>query len=579
MVEERAQRRLAAILAADVVGYSRLMEQDEAATLAALKDRRKRVLTPLVSEHEGRIVKVMGDGVLVEFASAVNAVACAIELQKCMGIANDGVADDRRIVLRVGINLGDVVVEGGDLYGDGVIIGVRLQAMAEPGGICISGAVHDQVGNKLPHAFDDLGPCEVKNIAKPVQVFRVRADPDNRVRRAAEAEQQSKRTKPSIAVLPFSNMSGDTKQEYFSDGITEDIITELSRFRTLFVIARNSSFQYRGKATDVRRIASELGVQYIVEGSVRKGGDRLRITAQLIDAMTGNHLWGERYDRALKDVFAVQDEVVHTIVGTLEGRLATRIAEQARGRPTQSLAAYECVLQARQHMMTFDASAAEPLLMRAIELDPGYAHAYAWLETTHLVNYFFDPRAERLDQCLKYAQKAAALDPSDALCHVALSEAYLFRRQFELARLSSERAQALNPNDVNVLICRAHWLARVGRVTEALVELDKALQRDPFPPNVYWDLLSGTLIQARRYEEAIDAIRRASRLHPWGHAHLAACHAQLGQMDEARAEAAEALRMRPDFTVSWMMVQEPFENPAGAEPLVEGMRKAGVPDR
>jgi TolB-like protein len=314
-------------MAADVVGYSRLIELDEAGTLAALKHRRRSILTPLVAEHHGRIVKVMGDGVLVEFASAVNAVQCAVELQKDMAKANTDLAEDRRVHLRVGINLGDVIVEGGDLYGDGVIIGVRLQAMAEPGGICVSGGVHDQVENKLPLAFEDLGPCEVKNIVKPVQVFRVRTDCNNSVQRVAE--QQSKQTKPSIAVLPFANMSGDPEQEYFSDGITEDIITDLSRFHALLVIARNSSFAFKGKPTKVQDVARELGVAYVVEGSVRRAADRVRITAQLIDAGTGNHLWAERYDREMRDIFALQDEVagpdpvrpVEPVCDKLAGRL------------------------------------------------------------------------------------------------------------------------------------------------------------------------------------------------------------------------------------------------------------------
>jgi TolB-like protein/class 3 adenylate cyclase/Flp pilus assembly protein TadD len=576
MAKERTQRRLAAIMAADVVGYSRLMDQDEAGTLAALKQRRREILQPLVAEHHGRVVKVMGDGVLVEFASAVNAVTCASELQKQMAAANAEVAEDQSILLRIGINLGDVVVEGGDIYGDGVIIAVRLQAMAEPGGVCIAGSVHDQLGNKLPLAFENLGPCEVKNLAKPVPVFGLRTEEDKRVRRFVE--EQSKQGKPSIAVLPFQNMSGDSGQQYFSDGITEDVITELSRFRTLFVIARNSSFQFRDKATDVRRIARELGVQYVIEGSVRRAGGLLRITAQLVDALTGNHLWAERYERSLEDVFSIQDEVVHTIVGTLEHRLATRIAEQARRKPTRSVAAYECVLQAREHMSTLDTAAAEPLLMRAIELDPDYAQAHAWLASVHIANFFFNPQTERLHVALHCAKKAAALDESDAMCHVALGNVYLFSRQFELAGLHCERATALNPNDVVSIIFRAHWLLRVGRGLEALAELDRALQRDPFPPSYYWESRFMALIQLRRFEEAIESVRRMSRLFSWSHANLAACHAQLGQMDEARAEAAEVLRMQPNFTISWLMREEPYKNPADAEPFIQGMRKAGLPE-
>jgi len=347
------ERRLAAILAADVVGYSRLIENDEVGTLAALKERRTSILAQLVAEHRGRIVKVMGDGVLVEFASAVNAVACAAELQKRMAAARDDLAEDRRIVLRIGINLGDVVVEGGDLYGDGVIIAVRLQAMADPGGICVSGAVHDQVGNKLPLAFEDLGPCEVKNIAKPVQVFHVQFGSDSARR---PAERPASQTRPSIAVLPFANMSGDEDKQYFSDGITEDIITELSRFRSLFVIARNSSFQYRDKPVDMRRVGRELGVQYLVEGSIRHSGERLRVTAQLIEADTSNHIWAERYDRDARDIFDLQEELAHAVAATVGGRIDVAGRERSARISPAGFKAYDLHLRAKASYLTFTKS-------------------------------------------------------------------------------------------------------------------------------------------------------------------------------------------------------------------------------
>jgi adenylate cyclase len=331
MAEERAHRRLAAILAADVVGYSRLMEQDEAGTLAALKTRRKGILQPLVIEYSGRIVKVMGDGVLVEFASAVNSVACAVELQKHMASANVGMSDKHHIVLRIGINLGDVMVEGSDLYGDGVNIAARLEGIAEPGAILVSGAAYDYVKNKVAVGFDDLGTRTLKNIVEPVRVYRVAGTPRVFVTKAAT-------DKLSIAVLPFTNMSGEPEQQYFSDGITEDIITELSRFRSLSVLARNASFQFRDNSIDIKQVGHELGVQYVVEGSVRKFGDRIRITAQLIDAASGNHLWAERFDRDQRDIFAVQDQVVRTIVGTLVGRLEAADIEQAKRKPPASLA-------------------------------------------------------------------------------------------------------------------------------------------------------------------------------------------------------------------------------------------------
>jgi TolB-like protein/Flp pilus assembly protein TadD len=455
-----------------------------------------------------------------------------------------------------------------------------MRLFAEAGDIAAALRQYDTCRATLKRELDIAPSPETEVLHRQIRdQSTMRLDSDRHADTSTDAPQPQTAgaSKPTVAVLPFSNLSGDPNQQYFSDGIAEDIITELSRFRSLFVIARNSSFQYRDRATDVRRIAQELNVQFVVEGSVRKGGDRLRITAQLIDATTGTHLWVERYDRSLDDVFAVQDEVVHTIVGTLEGRLATRIAEQARSKPTHSMVAYECALKARGHLSTFDAEAAEPLLRRAIELDPNYAQAYGGLAMVYLANFFHDPRPELLDRALEEGKKGLALDESDARCHATLGTTYLFRRQFELAGLHFERARSLNANDVTIGAAYAHWLCRVGRVEEALIEFDKALQLDPLPPRYYWESRSVALVQARRFLEAIDAIRRMNRLFSWNHAALAACHAQLGQMGEARAEAAEALRMQPNFTVSWLLQEEPFKYSADAGPMVDGMRMAGIP--
>jgi TolB-like protein len=341
MAEERAQRRLAAILAADVVGYSRLMEHDEAGTLSALKERRKSILQPLVAEYRGRIVKIAGDGVIVEFASAVNAVTCAVELQKRTASANADLADDRHIILRIGINLGDVMVEGNDLYGGGVNIAARLEGIAEPGSIMISGTAYDYVKNKIDVGFTDLGTQTLKNIVEPVRVYAVAGTP-----RVSVPTPKAAMDKPSIAVLPFVNMSGDPEQQYFSDGITEDIITELSRFRQLHVLAGNSSFQYREQGVDPIRVGRELGVSYLLDGSVRRLGTRIRITVQLIDAGSGSHLWAERYDRNQEDIFVVQDQVIGTIVAALVGRLKDAGAEKAKRKLPANLDAYECLLRA-----------------------------------------------------------------------------------------------------------------------------------------------------------------------------------------------------------------------------------------
>jgi TolB-like protein len=384
MAEERPQRRIAAILAADIVGYSRLMEQDESGTLAALKARRRSLLEPLVARYLGRIFKVTGDGVLVEFASAVNAVQCAVDLQDGMTAANGDLPQDRHIVLRVGVNLGDVIVEGGDLYGDGVNIAARLEAIAEPGGILVSGTAYDHIRNKVKIRLDDLGPQSLKNIGEPVRAYRV-AGPA-----AAAMILKAASDKPSVAVLPFTNMSGDPEQQYFSDGITEDIITALARFHSLFVIARNSSFQYRDKAIDVKRVGRELGAHYIVEGSVRKIGLRIRITAQLVDAATGNHLWAEHYDRELQDIFAIQDEVVMTIVGRLAGQVETAGIGLMRRKRTENLAAYDYLLRGIENRNRFsDNDIDQALLMfrNAIALDPDFAQAYADLSLALVNDY------------------------------------------------------------------------------------------------------------------------------------------------------------------------------------------------
>jgi len=573
MAEERAQRRLAAIRAADVVGYSRLMGLDEAGTLAALKKLRKEVLGQLVAQYQGRVFKVTGDGVLLEFSSAVNAVACAVELQKRMAAANESVPKDRHIILRIGVNLGDVVVEGGDLYGDGVIVAARLEGIAESGTVLVSGAAYDQVKNKASLSFDDLGVQTLKNISEPVRVYRVDGLPTVTVSAPTLIV-----AKPSIAVLPFTNMSGDPDQEYFSDGLTEDIIVELSRFRTLLVIARNSSFVFKGQAVDVKDIGRRLGVQYVVEGSVRKRGGRIRITAQLIDAASGNHLWSERYDRVQEDIFAIQDEVRHSIVVRLEGRLSSSMAEQTRRKPTELLAAYDLVLQARQHLSIYNAEAAKPLLRRAIDLDPNYAQAYLCLAWAILIDYFSEPKPELLDESLQLAQRAVTLDPNDAWCHGMLGNVRTFRREFDEAGASLERGLALNPSDRSAVVDHAYWLCRVGRHEESLLRLDFALQRDPFPKSVYWEVRSGSLFALGRFDESIQSLKRQDQLSWWSWASLSANYAMLGRTDEARTAVAEVLRVRPNFTIRDYMITEPFNSFADAELLREGLRKAGLPE-
>jgi adenylate cyclase len=572
LAEERVQRRLAAILAADVVGYSRLMGQDESGTLAALKARRTEVLEPLVSRNRGRIFKVTGDGVLVEFGSVVNAVECAIELQRGMATANSDLPETHRIVLRVGVNLGDVMVEGSDLYGDGVNIAARLEGIAEPGGILLSGTAFEYVRNKVDAGFEDLGNQTLKNIAEPVRVYRVAGTPQATVTTPKAME------KPAVAVLPFVNMSGDVEQQYFSDGITEDIITELSRFRSLLVIARNSSFQFRA-AADVKHIGRELGVQYVVNGSVRRSSNRVRITAQLVEAARGDQLWAEHYDRDMHDVFAVQDELAQAIAATIEGRMAASGAQRSRRKPTSDLAAYDYFLQGRESIeRRGDPAIAARSLRRAIELDPGFAQAHAWLSQLHLFMFLVELRPELLHEAIVLARKALSFDEADALSHRAIGYAYMIGGQHELAGIHLDRAVALNPTDTRITSVHALWRAFAGKGDEAAGCLDADLRRDPFPPAWFWNFRGIALFQARRYGETIETLSRLTKLQPWDYYFLAASYAHLGLIDQARACGAEILRARPGFALAQVGVVEPFQDAADLEHLLEGLRKAGLPE-
>jgi TolB-like protein/class 3 adenylate cyclase len=574
MPEERAQRRLAAILAADVVGYSRLMQADEVGTLTTLKTRRAEILQPLISTHHGRIVKVMGDGVLVEFGSAVNAVTCAVELQKAMEVANTGLPEDRRIVLRIGINLGDVMVEGSDLYGDGVNVAARLEASAEPGSVVVAETVYGHVRGKVQFAFDDLGEHALKNIAEPVRTYRVSASSSDI---GAAVTIQHRFDKPSIAVLPFTNISVDPEQQYLSDGITEDIITELSRYRDLLVIARNSSFRFRDKAVDMKRIGRELGAVYLVEGSLRKSGDRLRVTAQLIEADTGGHIWADRYDRSLEDVFAIQDEVTQMIATTLIGQLNRNSAERASRKPTEQWAAYEYVLQANYCADRYDIETAETLLKHALAIDPSYALAYAALSWVYMQRFFDDLQAETLNLTLANAQKALSLDDRSDACHRIVGGALAFLGKYDLAGVHLDRAVALNPNNVLSAAFRANWLVRVGRSEEAVETLDEVLKRDPFPAPWFWELHATALFQQKRYQEVIESIHHKSPLRYWDHAYLAAAYIRLGRDSEAHAESAEVLRMKADFSTAAYAIEEPFKNPADQRHVLDAFRAAGLP--
>ena len=580
MAEERVQRRLAAIVSADVVGYSRLIEQDEAGTLATLKDRRRTILVPLVAHHDGRIVKVMGDGVLVEFGSAVNAVACAVELQYRMDGANDRLPEKRHVVLRVGINLGDVIVDGGDLYGDGVNVAARLQSMARPGDICVSGSVYDQVKRKLDLRFDELGPQALKNITEPVAVYRVRspAPGGHEYRGRADSELLPLPAKPSIAVLPFTNMSNDPEQETFVDGLTEDLITDLSRDTGLFVIARNSTFAYKGRTADVRHTARDLGVRYLVEGSARRAAGRVRINAQLIDAVGGDHLWAERFDRNLEDIFAVQDEVTGKIVEALVGRLTTTTA---RNRPA-NIEAYELCVQARGLTLQTAVAAREAILLleRAILLDPDYAEAHRWLAFNlgfgwAFWNEFREPNRAR---AMAEAQRAVALDPNDAGNRWVLGIILGHERRWAELDVEFDATFKLDPNHADAWAMRSDRLTFSGNASEAIDHVRRALRLNPHPPGWYYWMLGQALYVLRDYASAVQTLRRPETHRTTSRRTLAASLAQLGRLEDARQEGQFFMMSNPHFTIGQWADLQPLRDDKTRQHFVDGYRKAGLPD-
>ncbi len=584
MGEERVQRRLAAILAADVVGYSRLMEADEVGTLATLKARRKEVLEPLVSKHQGRVFKVTGDGVLVEFASAVNAVQCAVDLQQRMVDANDGQPEDHHIVLRIGINLGDVMVEGTDLYGDGVNIAARLEAIAEPGSILVSGTAYDHIKGKVKAGLEDIGAQSLKNIAEPVRAYRVTGMPT-----AAVSRPKTGTEKPSIAVLPFANMSGDPGQEYFSDGISEDLITELSKFHSLFVISRNSAFAFKGRSISVTEISRKLRVRYIVEGSVRRAADRLRITAQLIDAVDDAHLWAERYDRQLADIFDVQDEVVHAIVTAIEPKLLSSERNRALRKPPENLDAWESYQRGLWHTLQYkpeDRDRTLAFFHRAIELDPSFASAYAGLGYAlyvYIILGVSPNRREDIDRAFEAGKTAVRLDERDPFGWAALARAHLLRVEHEAAIAASDTAIALNPNFAQAHCGRAHALWHAGRPGDAVASHDEAMRLSPLDP-VMWGYLASkaiALLLLGRFEEAI-ALSQRSQRHATSpiFSHLAEISAlgHLGRSDEAHDAIRRARQKKPDVSIAYVDQTLPITDPRCRQTFLDGLRKAGLPE-
>jgi len=578
------ERRLAAIFTADVAGYSRLVGADEEGTIDRLSAHRRELIEPKIAEHQGRLVKTTGDGVLAEFASPVKAVRCAIDVQHGMAARNVDIPEGSRIEFRIGINLGDVVVDDDDIYGDGVNIAARLENIAEPGSVFISRAVRDFVTDTAELVLEDLGERELKNIAKPVQVFRIAA-PAQAVA-ASQAPAPAVPQKPSIAVLPFTNMSGDAEQEYFSDGMTEDLITDLSKISALFVIARNSSFAYKGRLVKVQEIGRDLGVRFVLEGSIRKSGNRVRITAQLIDAESGGHLWAERFDRDLTDIFATQDEVVEKIVRALAVTLTQGEEKRLGRRGTDNVAAYEAVLRARELLggATRETVAqARAMYQRAIELDASYAVPHAGLAATAVSDYVSDwaddPGAE-LDQAERWARRALELDESEPFAHMALGHVLLWRRDHDGALAEFRSMIALDPNFAQGHSATGLALMYAGRAAEALEAFALSKRLDPHYPSIVLHYLAQANFSLGNYgtaaKQLLERIARtpgtdSSRMM------LAACYGHLGRVEEARAAWAELLKVNPDFSLEQRERVLPYKDPRDFARIADGLAKAGLP--
>jgi TolB-like protein/cytochrome c-type biogenesis protein CcmH/NrfG len=566
------------------------MEIDEAGTLAALKALRQELIDPRMAAYGGRIVKLMGDGMLAEFPSVVDSVACAIDIQEAVAKRNVGIAAERRVTFRVGINLGDVIVEEEDLYGDGVNVAARIEQLAEPGGIAVSGTVREQIEGKLDARFADAGEHRVKNIARPVRVWHWSPMAEAAAALASAASAGSgPPAKPSIAVLPFENLSGDAEQELFADGITDDVITLLSRVRWLFVIARTSTFTYKGRAVDVQTVAQEMGVRYVLEGSVRRAGQRIRVTAQLIDAATRHHVWAERYDREIEDVFVLQDEITEAIVAAVEPELGSAEQQSARRRPPDNLDAWSAYQRGLWHVYRFnkeDNAEALRLFEQAIALDDQFAPAHAGRSFAQFVIAFLgysDRRDEAIEQAYLAAKQSVALDDRDAFGHWALARTHFLRREPESALAELEAALDLNPSFAQAHYFRGWVLSIAGRPEEALPHLDKAYRLSPRDPLLFafMTVRAQTLILMGRHEEALEWATRAARqsnVHFHALGPLVSSLGHLGRIDEAKRALSELLQRRPDYSCTLVETSFPYRRRKDLEHYLEGLRKAGLPE-
>jgi adenylate cyclase len=581
MAQERVERRLAAILAADVAGYSRQMGEDEEGTLARLKAHRRELIDPKIAEHHGRIVKTTGDGLLIEFPSIVEAVSCALVVQRAMAERDATMPEIKRIAFRVGVHLGDIIVEDGDIHGDGVNIAARLEGLAKPGGICISEDAFRQVRGKIEAEFIDTGEQSLKNITRPIRVYRVVPE------RLAEARHPALPLpdKPSIAVLPFQNMSGDVEQEYFADGMVEEIITALSKIRWFFVIARNSTFTYKGHAVDVKQVGRELGVRYVLEGSVRKSGNRIRVTAQLVEATTGNHIWAERYDREVADIFALQDEITERVVAAIEPQLYAAEHFRSQRKPPESLDAWECVIRALSGIgqgSRAGTAEAEALCRRAIAIAPNYGQAHSLLAWVLLRGLMWSRDLRTVAQeANAEARIAIGLDDRDPWAHLTHGIVLWRMRRPDEAVRAYHRALDLNPNFALAHACLGMPLAVQGAHNEAVSCAQNALRLSPRDPLVGAQASYSMAIAhfaAERYPDCMASARETIERYPEylpGHSLLVAASAMTGDTEAAAEALGALLRLRPNYSLAWARENVPLTG-GTLERSLEGLRKAGL---
>jgi len=581
--EQKTIRKLRAILSADVKGYSLLMADDEVHTIQTLKAYRQ-IMFDLIFQHSGRVIDSPGDNLLAEFSSAVNAVECAVEVQKVLKKKNEDLPDDKKLEFRIGVNIGDVVQDGDRIYGSGVNIAARIEGIADPGGVCISRNAYDHVNDILELEFEYLGEHEVKNIREPVRVYKVLMGFESPARFAEKPLVLP--DKPSIAVLPFDNISGDPTKEFFSDGLTEEIITGLSKIPDLFVIARNSTFTYKGKAVKVQQVGRELGVKYVLEGSVRSAEERVRITAQLIDGTTGQHLWAERYDRHLNDIFAIQDDITMKIMIALQVKLREGETARLRAKGTENIDAYFKFLQAGAFFIEFNKDSnilARQKFEEVIDLEPEYAAAHGELAGTYMVAAWLgwdESPEECLLKAFEHSQKCLALDDSNAWGHALMGAACLVMRQWEKALEEGEYAVALSPNSADILALFAVTLKSVGRVNEALMMIEKAIRLNPMTPEWYLHELGTYYRLQGRYEEAIATLKKNTESNPYylmSRINLAATYSMAGKLDQARTEAKEVLKKIPDFSAEQFMKGFPYKDQKIVDDFIENLCKAGLP--